>query len=78
MRSCQWQASREVDTLAARRQYSGYGSQQPKMPQQASSVPVPPPPDGKPPVRLPVGVEPVPAEMDPMEALLMRLRNGEA
>lgn len=40
--------------MARRRQMTGYGSAPPMKPP-ASMFPLPPPPDGKPPVRLPVG-----------------------
>lgn len=41
--------------MAARRPYQGYGSQGSKAPQPRPSAPMPPPPDGRPPVRLPIG-----------------------
>lgn len=71
--------------MAQRKPYHGYGSVKPQIgaPMRA---PLPPPPDGKPPVRLPIGEEPNDAEPDmdaddPVAALMKKFRlgaNGEA
>ena len=65
-----------VGTLAARRPYQGYGSSKPQM-AGGQRIPMPPPPDGQVPVRLPIGAQPVPDEMvqdeDPVMALLRKL-----
>ena len=46
----------------ARRRMMGYGSEQPQK-AQPGRFPVPPPPDGKPPVRLPIGAPEQPQAM---------------